>query len=78
VNDNIVGTQRVEPNNIPIISTQQVVTTVTVQNGHTVVLGGLISEQDKKDTGGVPWASAASLCSATCSRTTRRARAAAS
>jgi type II secretion system protein D len=54
VNDNIVGTQRVEPNDIPIISTQQVVTTVTVQNGHTVVLGGLISEQDKKDTGGVP------------------------
>ena len=54
VNDNIVGTQRVEPNDIPIISTQQVVTTVTVENGHTVVLGGLISEQDKKDTGGVP------------------------
>lgn len=54
VNDNIVGTQRVEPNDIPIISTQQVVTTVTVQNGQTVVLGGLISEEDKKDTGGVP------------------------
>jgi hypothetical protein len=54
VNDNIVGTQRVEPNDIPIISTQQVITTVTVQDGHTVVLGGLISEQDKKDTGGVP------------------------
>lgn len=54
VNDNIVGTQRVEPNDIPIISTQQVITTVTVQDGRTVVLGGLISEQDKKDTGGVP------------------------
>ena len=54
VNDNIVGTQRVEPNDSPIISTQQVITTVTVQDGHTVVLGGLISEQDKKDTGGVP------------------------
>lgn len=54
VNDTVVGTQRVEPNDVPIISTEQVITTVTVPSGNTVVLGGLISEQDKKNTGGVP------------------------
>lgn len=54
INDTVVGTQRVEPNDVPIISTEQVITTVTVPSGNTVVLGGLISEQNKKATGAVP------------------------
>lgn len=54
INDTVVGTQRVEPNDVPIISTQQVITTVTVPSGNTVVLGGLISETNKKNTGAVP------------------------
>ncbi|GAA5146872.1 type II secretion system secretin GspD [Prosthecobacter algae] len=57
VNDTVIGTQRVEPNDIPIIGTEQIVTTVTVPDGNTIVLGGLISEQNKKDTNGVPFLS---------------------
>jgi general secretion pathway protein D len=54
VNDTVIGTQRVEPNDIPIIGTEQLVTTVTVPNGNTVVLGGLISEERRVDTQGIP------------------------
>lgn len=54
VNDTVVGTQRIEPNDIPIIGTEQLVTSVNVPNGQTVVLGGLISEEKKKDTEGLP------------------------
>jgi type II secretion system protein D len=52
--DTVVATQRVEPNDVPIIGTEQLVTTVTVPNGRTVVLGGLISEETITDTRGVP------------------------
>ena len=57
VNDTVVGSQRVEPNDIPIIGTEQLVTTVTVPNGNTVVLGGLISEEKKRDSQGMPYVS---------------------
>lgn len=57
VNDSIIGTQRIEPNDVPIISTEQVVTSVTVPSGHTIVLGGLISDEKKKDTSGLPFIS---------------------
>ena len=57
VNDTVIGTQRVEPNDIPIIGTEQLVTSVTVPNGNTVVLGGLISEEKKRDTQGMPYIS---------------------
>ncbi len=57
VNDTVIGSQRVEPNDIPIIGTEQIVTTVTVPNGNTVVLGGLISEEKKRDSQGLPYIS---------------------
>lgn len=57
VNDTVVGTQRVEPNDIPIIGTEQIVTSITVPDRKTIVLGGLISEQNKKDTEGIPFLS---------------------
>lgn len=57
VNDTIVGQQRVEPNDVPIIGTEQLVTSVTVPTGNTVVLGGLISEEKKKDNEGMPFIS---------------------
>lgn len=57
VNDTIVGQQRVEPNDVPIIGTEQLVTSVNVPTGNTVVLGGLISEEKKKDTEGMPFIS---------------------
>lgn len=57
VNDTVVGTQVVEPNEVPIIGTEQLVTSVTVPTGQTIVLGGLISEEKKKDTSGMPFIS---------------------
>jgi general secretion pathway protein D len=45
INDNIIGEQVISGNTIPTLSTQELVTTVTVKNGSTVVLGGLITER---------------------------------
>ncbi|MEO8352844.1 MAG: secretin N-terminal domain-containing protein [Chthoniobacteraceae bacterium] len=54
VNDNVIGEQKVADNVVPIISTERLVTTVTVENRHTVVLGGLITESQEKTNSGVP------------------------
>lgn len=54
LNDNIVGEQNVSGNLIPTIGTQELVTTVTVKNGSTVVLGGLITETHGKSRRGLP------------------------
>ena len=53
INDNIVGQQEISGNTLPIINTQELVTTVTVKNGSTVVLGGLITERDGESGRGV-------------------------
>lgn len=57
VNDTVIGTQLVEPNLIPIIGTEQIITTVNIPDRNTIVLGGLISEEEKKDTKGMPFLS---------------------
>ena len=54
INDTITGTKRIDTNDVEIISTEQVITTVTVPDGRTVVLGGLISDSEKKGTQGLP------------------------
>ena len=54
VNDTVIGNQIVADNNVPIIGTEQLTTTVTVPTGNTIVIGGLISEQNKTDTQGIP------------------------
>jgi general secretion pathway protein D len=54
VNDSKIGDQLIGENLTPIISTQQLTTTVTVPSGNTIVIGGLISEQFKTDTEGIP------------------------
>lgn len=54
VNDTVVGTQIVQPNEIPIIGTEQLVTSVTIPDRNTIVLGGLISEQKTLDKQGIP------------------------
>ncbi len=56
-NDTVTGSQLIVPNNVPIIGTEQIITTVTVPSNHTVVLGGLISETHKKSTSGLPFIS---------------------
>lgn len=45
INDNIVGEQTISGNTVPTIGTQELMTTVTVRNGATVVLGGLVTER---------------------------------
>lgn len=54
VNDTVVGQQVISGNTIPTLSTQELTTTITVPNGQTVVLGGLITEKADRDKTGVP------------------------
>jgi type II secretion system protein D len=53
-NDNVVGSQVISGNTIPTIGTQEINTTVTVADGSTVILGGLITENNQKNDTGVP------------------------
>jgi len=54
INDTVVGQQMVAENNVPIIGTERLVTTVTVANRATIVLGGLITENEEKTNTGIP------------------------
>jgi type II secretory pathway component GspD/PulD (secretin) len=54
-NDNVQGTQTIAGNEVPVISTQQLKTTVTVPNRHTVVLGGLITNEETRAATGIPF-----------------------
>lgn len=54
VNDSVNGTQTISGNTVPTISTQQITTTVTVPDGNTVVLGGLITETTTNNQTGIP------------------------
>ncbi|HEY1084206.1 MAG TPA: secretin N-terminal domain-containing protein [Prosthecobacter sp.] len=54
VNDNIVGEQNISGNTVPTIGTQELLTTVTVRDGATVVLGGLVTEREERtERGGI-------------------------
>ena len=54
INDKVVGTQVIDSNTLPIIGTEEILTTVTATNGQTVVLGGLITERTERTVNGVP------------------------
>ncbi|MDB6071584.1 MAG: Type secretion system protein [Verrucomicrobiales bacterium] len=54
VNDTVVGQQQVAENTVPIIGTERLLTNVTVANRSTIVLGGLITENEEKRTSGIP------------------------
>jgi type II secretion system protein D len=54
VNDDIVGTQNIGGNDIPTIGTQALETTVILQDGATVLLGGLVSEEETDTQSGLP------------------------
>lgn len=58
VNDTVTG-EKSFPNvgTLPVIATEQVVTSVTVRDRNTIVLGGLISEQSEKKNAGTPFLS---------------------
>ncbi|MEX2581533.1 MAG: secretin N-terminal domain-containing protein [Verrucomicrobiales bacterium] len=53
-NDSIVGSQIIGGDAIPTIATQTLGTTIIVEDGGTVLLGGLISESDEKNESGLP------------------------
>lgn len=55
LNDDVVGTQTVTGvGEVPIIGTRELLTTVTVPNNATVVLGGLITTSTKDSVSGIP------------------------
>ncbi len=54
LNDQIVGSQTVDTNEVPIIGTEEITTTVTVRNNDTVVLGGLVTETHEDNVTGIP------------------------
>ena len=54
INDTVVGEQKVADNTVPIIGTEQMTTSVTIPNRSTVVLGGLITENEQLITEGLP------------------------
>ena len=56
-NDNIIGTDNISGNDVPIISTQEITTSVRVPNGNTIVLGGLIQEDKELGREGMPYIS---------------------
>jgi general secretion pathway protein D len=52
--DSLAGTTRVNDNLIPNIATRYVRTSVSAPTGSTIVLGGLITDQKRKDISGIP------------------------
>jgi len=57
INDTVTGERIVGANSVPIIGTEQVVTSVTIRDRNTIVLGGLISETTDKTNSGTPFLS---------------------
>lgn len=57
INDTVTGERIVGSNSVPIIGTEQVVTSVTIRDRNTIVLGGLISETTDKTNAGTPFLS---------------------
>ncbi len=55
INDTLIGTQLIQPNLVPIIGTEQLVTSVTIPDRNTIVLGGLISEEKNLAQNGIPF-----------------------
>ena len=53
-NNNIIGETVIDGNSIPTIGQESIQTIVTVPNGETIVLGGLITERNESTESGVP------------------------
>jgi type II secretion system protein D len=55
INDEVLGSQVIEGvGEVPTIATRELVTTVTVPNNETIVLGGLITTRDTRTRSGIP------------------------
>jgi type II secretory pathway component GspD/PulD (secretin) len=55
INDTLGSNVNISGNQVPIVNSQRLTTTVTVPSGATVVLGGLIQDKVTKDMNGIPY-----------------------
>jgi general secretion pathway protein D len=55
INDTLGSNVNISGNQVPIINSQRLTTTVTIPSGATVVLGGLIQDKTTKDMNGIPY-----------------------
>jgi general secretion pathway protein D len=55
INDTLGNNVTISGNQVPIVNSQRLTTTVTVPSGATVVLGGLIQDKVTKDNNGIPY-----------------------
>ena len=68
--DSLAGSQVIDGNSIPTIATRYIRTNVSAPNCSTIVLGGLITEDKRKDTTGIPLLSRIPLIGAAFRNTT--------
>lgn len=54
VSDDIIDNTIINGDPIPVIGTREILTTVTVPNNQTVILGGLITTNDEENVTGIP------------------------
>jgi general secretion pathway protein D len=55
INDTLGSNVDISGNQVPIVNSQRLTTTVTIPSGATVVLGGLIQDKFTKDNSGIPY-----------------------
>lgn len=55
INDTLGANVNISGNQVPIINSQKLTTTVTIPSGATVVLGGLIQDEIDKSDNGIPY-----------------------
>ena len=55
INDTLGSNVNISGNQVPIVNSQRLTTTITVPSGATIVLGGLIQDKVTKDYNGIPY-----------------------
>jgi type II secretion system protein D len=55
INDTLGSDVNISGNQVPIVNSQRLTTTVTIPSGATVILGGLIQDKTTKDVSGIPY-----------------------
>ena len=55
INDTLGSNVTISGNQVPIVNSQRLTTTVTIPSGATVILGGLIQDKVTKDINGIPY-----------------------
>jgi general secretion pathway protein D len=55
INDTLGSNVNISGNQVPIVNSQRLTTTITVPSGATIVLGGLIQDKVTKDYSGIPY-----------------------